>query len=160
MRRFAKARHNSEARRLDMRSRGMALRRLEVRRQSKVWQRKGLVTLRIAERRHCRGTKSEATGSDGTAVKRYAAELQSVDATGSGIEMTSAAMAGRWQHSIAKDWRSKDSTAMAQLWSAMTCEGNAWNRHAERRNSPAPQRRSEAKQSRAKAWRGQAGQGH
>lgn len=106
-----------------MRSRGMVLRRLEVRRQSKVWQRKGLVTLRIAERRHCCGTKSEATGSDGTAVKRYAAELQSVDATGSGIEMTSAAMAGRWQHSIAKDWRSKDSTAMAQLCSAMTCEG-------------------------------------
>ena len=160
MRRFAKAKQDSEARRLDMRSRGMAKNRLALQGQRKVWQRKGLVTLRIAERRHCCGTKSEATGSDGTAVKRYAAELQSVDVTGSGIEMKSAAMAGRWQHSIAKDWRSKDSTAMAQLWSAMTCEGNAWNRHAERRNSPAPQRRSEAKQSRAKAWRGQAGQGH
>nr|DAE62438.1 MAG TPA: hypothetical protein [Caudoviricetes sp.] len=35
MRRFAKAKQDSEARRLDMRSRGMALRRLEVRRQSK-----------------------------------------------------------------------------------------------------------------------------
>jgi len=68
-------------------SEGMARNRLALQGQSKVWQRKGLVTLRIAERRHCRGTKSEATGSDGTAVKRYAAELQSVDATGSGIEM-------------------------------------------------------------------------
>lgn len=87
-------------------SEGMAKNRLALQGQSKVWQRKGLVTLRIAERRHCCGTKREATGSDGTAVKRYAAESQSVDVTGSGIEMKSAAMAGRWQHSIAKDWRS------------------------------------------------------